>query len=257
MKYSIFKIFIYLILFASCTKRNIVYFSDLPYEEINSEIMNRTDHRIQPIDLLNISVSTLNPESNLLFNRGLLTSLGGGSSGINQASVSESYRVDNNGYINFPVLGKVEVAGLTLEEANEKLSTYLQAEAKNPIVNIRIINFRITVIGEVRNPNTFPVPTERINILEAIGLAGDLTAFGRRENVLLVRDVEGVRTTVRLDLNKKDLFSSPYYYLQQNDIIYVEPVRARAEQGSMARANISLGFSVISIVTLLLTRFVL
>jgi polysaccharide biosynthesis/export protein len=254
---SILYIGVFLVLFSSCTTRNIVYFSDLPYEEITSEIMNRTDHKIQPIDLLNITVNTLNPESNLLFNRGLLTSLGGGGSGINQASVSESYRVDNNGYINFPVLGRVHVAGLTLEQANDKLTAFLQEEAKNPIVNIRIINFRITVIGEVRNPNTFPVPTERINILEAIGLAGDLTAFGKRENVLLIRDVEGARTTVRLDLNKKDLFSSPYYYLQQNDIIYVEPVRARAEQGSMTRADLSLSFSVISILTLLVTRFIL
>lgn len=253
----IFPAFLIMFLLESCSPRNIVYFSDLPQEEISSEIINKADHKIQPIDLLSITVNTLNPESNLLFNRGLLTSLGSGSSGINQASVSESYRVDNNGYINFPVLGKVHVAGLTLEEANEKLTAFLQDEAKNPIVNIRLMNFRITVIGEVRNPNTFPVPTERINIMEAIGLAGDLTAFGKRENVLLIRDVEGVRTTVRLNLNKKDMFSSPYYYLQQNDIIYVEPVRARAEQGSMTRANISLSFSIISIITLLLTRFVI
>jgi len=247
----------YLLLITSCAPRNFVYFNNLPKEVIESEILNRTDHKIQPIDLLNISVSTLNPESNLLFNRGLLTSSGIGGSGINQASISESYRVDNNGFINFPVLGKVHVAGLTLEQANDKLSNILLEEAKNPIVNIRLMNFRITVIGEVRNPNTFPVPTERINIVEAIGLAGDLTPFGKRDNILLIRDLEGVRTTVRLDLSKTDIFLSPYYYLQQNDIIYVEPVRARAEQASLARRNIALGFSIISIVTLVLTRFIL
>lgn len=251
----IFYLFILLVIITSCSTRNLIYFSDLPEIAVSTEnIINDIEPRIQPVDLLSITVSTLNPESNLLFNSGVLSNLGSTTSG-NVSMINEGYRVDKKGDINFPILGKVELAGLTLDEATDKMTKMLQLEAKDPIVNIKLLNFRITVVGEVSNPSTFPVSTERINIIEAIGLAGDLTVFGKRENILLIREIEGVRTIVRLDLNKKSLFSSPYFYLQQNDIVYVEPVRARAEQASLTRSNLSLTFSVISIITLIVTRF--
>jgi len=145
------------------------------------------------------------------------------------------------------VLGKIPLGGLTIEEATDKITALLQSEAKNPIVNIKLLNFKITVIGEVNVPSTYPVPIERINIIQAIGMAGDLTIFGKRDNVLLIREIEGERTTARLDLTTKEIFNSPYYYLQQNDIIYVQPTKARTEQASLARSNISIALSVISI----------
>src|SRR5690606_24935301 len=148
------------------------------------------------------------------------------------------------------------LGGLTIGEATEKLTRLIEKEAKNPIVNIKIINFKITVVGEVNGPSTFSVLTENINIIEAIGLAGDLTPFGKRENILLIRVKDGKRTTARLDLNNKEIFSSPYFYLQQNDIIYVEPVRARAEQASLARSNISIALSVVSFLFLVLLQFI-
>src|SRR5690554_4868111 len=233
--YFLFVIFI----FSSCATRNLIYLSDLPEEHTNTEpVVNAIDPQIQPVDLLSITVSTLNPESNLLFNSGVISSVGSASS-ITTSMFNEGYRVDKEGEPSFPLLGKVHLAGLTIDEATVKMVQLLESEVKNPIVNIKLLNFRITVVGEVNQPSTFPVMTERINIVEAIGLAGDLTPFGRRENVLLIREIENVRTMVRLDLNKKDIFTSPYYYLQQNDIIYVEPVRARAEQASLTRSNIS------------------
>lgn len=252
-----FSFSLFIILFTSCSTRNLIFLSDLPKTPINTEIItNDIEPRIQPIDLLSITVSTLNPESNLLFNSGILANIGGTTNPSGTMSMmNEGYRVDKNGQINFPILGKVELAGLTIEEATDKMLEMLQSEAKNPIVNIKMLNFRVTVVGEVNSPSTFPVPSEKINIIEAIGLAGDLTPFGKRENVLLIREIEGERTTARLNLNNKEIFSSPYYYLQQNDIIYVEPVRARAEQASLTRSNLSLTLSVISILSIVLTRF--
>src|SRR5690554_5176321 len=245
-----------LVIFSSCATRNIIYFSDLPQDAVSTEEVNNIlDPLIQPTDYVSVRVNTLNPETNLLFNSGVIPNIGGGSGNVGSLS-NEGYRVDKDGAINFPILGKVVLGGLTIDEATEKLTRLLENEAKNPIVNIKILNFKITVLGEVGSPGTFNVSTENINIIEAIGLAGDLTPYGKRENLLLIRVKDGVRTTARLDLNKKDVFSSPYFYLQQNDLIYVEPVRARAEQASMSRSNISLAFSIISIATLLLTRFV-
>lgn len=244
-----------LLIFSSCATRNLIYFSDLPQENVVTEpVVNAIDPSIQPVDLLSITVSTLNPESNLLFNSGVISSVGSASN-INTSLINEGYRVDKEGEINFPILGKVHLAGLTLDEATLKMVQLLESEVKNPIVNIKLLNFRITVVGEVNQPSAFPVMTERINIVEAIGLAGDLTPYGRRENVLLVRESEGKRTTVRLDLNKKNIFTSPYYYLQQNDIIYVEPVSARAVQASMGRQNLTLALSIVSVLSIVAFRF--
>jgi polysaccharide biosynthesis/export protein len=131
--------------------------------------------------------------------------------------------VDKYGEINFPVLGKAALGGLTKKQATEKMTQELTRYVKHPIVNILFLNFKVTVIGEVNHPASFTVPSERINILEALGLAGDMTTFGRRENVLLLRDKNGVRSAIRLNLNDKEVLNSPYFYLQQNDILYVEP----------------------------------
>ncbi len=255
MKHNI--LLLVLILFSSCAKRNLIYFSDLPeMQEINSSIENQLDPTIQPLDILNIVVSTLNPESNLLFNSGVMTNMSVQGGQIAPTRNSEDgYRVDKNGFINFPVLGKISLGGLTIEKATDKMTELLQKEAKNPIVNIKLQNFKITLIGEVNAPSTYPVPIERINLIQAIGMAGDLTIFGRRDNVLLIREIGGERTTARLDITSKELFDSPYYYLQQNDIIYVQPTKAKTEQGSLARNNFSIALSIISILSFTFFQF--
>ena len=180
---------------------------------------------IQPDDILTISVSSLNPESNVLFNNVILPTTANSGGVIAATKVNEGYLVDKSGFINFPVIGKVMLAGLTKEQAIEKMTSEIKVHVKNPIVNVRFTNFKVTVIGEVFKPSTFTVPTEKINVLEALGLAGDMTAYAKRENVLIIREQQGVRKAARINLNDKDVLNSPYFYLQQNDIVYVEPIQ--------------------------------
>ncbi|GAA4439481.1 polysaccharide biosynthesis/export family protein [Pontibacter saemangeumensis] len=247
-----------IIIFASCSQRNLTYLSDLQEQKTNTEdITNNIEPRIQPNDLLDITVTSLSAESNILFNRGVIQTGGGTNSGL-ASTKSEGYLVDNKGYVTYPILGKIYLAGLTKEEATEKLSSVIGKYAKDPIVIIKFQNFKITVIGEVNNPSTFSVPSEKINILEALGLAGDMTPYGKRENVLIIREQEGQRITTRVNLNSKEVLSSPYFYLQQNDIIYVEPDKVKAVQVSPGRSNVqyglSIGLALVSVVTLLVTQ---
>ena len=237
------------LVFSSCAKRNLVYFSDIkPDANFSTHIPEIIEPIIRPDDLLKITVTSLSPESNLLFNAGVLNP-----TGLRiPESLNEGYLVDRDGEINFPVLGKVKLAGLTKPEAIEEMSFRLSEHVKNPIVNIRFLNFKVTVIGEVNNPSSFTVPTEKITILEALGMAGDLTPYGRRENILVIREKDGMRTATRFNLNKQDILNSPYYYLQQNDVIYVEPDDIKAVQASTNQRSLTLlGISASLIISLL------
>ena len=228
------------LLFTGCSKRNLVYFSDLPEALEKKEVIsNINEPTIQPFDNISINITTLNPETNQLFN----------------VDSGDGYRVDNTGAINFPILGRVEFKGLTIDEATEKLTKLIEKEAKNPIVNLKITNFNFTIVGEVGSPNTYNVSSGKINIIEAIGLAGDMTPYGKRENVLLIRVQDGVRTTARLNLNTSEVFSSPYFYLKQNDLIYVESDREKSEQSNLIRSNITFGMSIISFLLLVILQF--
>lgn len=210
----------------------MVYFSDIDSQSnYNVKIESSVDPEIQPDDLLKITVSSLSQESNMLFNAGILTTTG--NNAISTSPLNDGYLVDKEGEINFPVLGKIKIGGLTKDEAIEEVSFRLREYVKDPIVNIRFMNFKVTVIGEVNRPSTFTVATEKITILEALGLAGDMTAYGKRENVLVIRDKDGVRSANRLNLNDKSILNSPYYYLTQNDVVYVEPDRMKAIQANV------------------------
>ena len=224
-KYKYFCYAVLIFILSSCkSSRNLVYFSDLPTSAVSqTPIENSTEPKIQSNDLLSISLSSLNPESNILFNSGMILPSGNNNNSASLYKINEGYQVDKNGEINFPVMGKVKLADLTMEQATEKMTTQIKQYVKNPIVNIRFMNFKVTVIGEVNRPASFTIPSERINILEALGLAGDMTTYGRRENVLILREKNGVRTTARINLNNKEVLNSPFFYLQQNDIVYVEP----------------------------------
>lgn len=224
---------------SGCAKRNLIYFSDIESNsDFNVKIETSDDPKIQPDDLLKITVSSLSQESNLLFNAGILTTTGNNQ--ISTSPLNEGYLVDMNGEINFPVLGKIKIGDLTKSEAVEEMSFRLREYVKDPIVNIRFLNFKVTVIGEVNKPSTFTVPTEKITILEALGLAGDMTAYGKRENVLIIREKDNIRSATRLNLNDKNILSSPYYYLQQNDVVYVEPDAIKAVQASTNQRSLTL-----------------
>ena len=155
------------------------------------------------------------------------------------------YLVSTEESINFPVLGMVSTKGLTTLELTKYLETHLKEYLVKPIVNIRLINFKVTVMGDVKSPGAYTIPNERITIVEALGLAGDLTIQGKRNNVLLIREIDGKRTFVTIDLTNKNLFSSPYYYLAQNDVIYVEPNKAKINSSAVG-ANAGIILSSIS-----------
>lgn len=235
MRYSFGILFILLLLFASCgSKRNLSYFKDLPDSVVlQSAIPQTPETKIQGGDILRITINTLNPESNVLFNSGTLQTLDSRNNDVNTNNqlAAEGYLVDKNGFINFPVIGQVRLGGLTREGARQEMVKQLTSYVKNPIVNVRFLNFKVTVIGEVAKPSTFTIPNEKITILEALGMAGDMTPFGKRENVLLIREENGERTMVKLDIGKKDIMNSPYFYLRQNDVVYVEPTKYKDPSG--------------------------
>jgi polysaccharide biosynthesis/export protein len=248
-----------LLLLASCSRRNLSYFSDLPQQALYQErISNTIDLKIRPDDLISITVTSLNPESNALFNRGEIIPVGNASSYRNvytaPIAAKEGYLVDREGYISFPVLGRVQLAGLTKAEARTKLMNQLSEYLKEPLVNIQFLNFKVTVVGEVNNPSSFTVPTEKISVLEALGLAGDMTVHGKRENVLVIREADGIRTATRLNLNSMEVFNSPYFYLQQNDVVYVEPDNMKRMQAKTNNRAIALTSSAISLITVLIFR---
>ena len=245
--------------FTSCNRRNLAYFSDLQGQSTYTEkVSNVTEPKIKPDDLLSITVTSLNPEANLMFNRGTFPPVGTVTdfSTANRPTniQNEGYLVNREGLIEFPVIGKVKVGGLTKEEAKNNLVEQLQEYLKDPTVNIRYLNYRITVIGEVNRPSTFTIPSEKINVLEALGMAGDMTAFGKRENVLIIREEEGVRTMTRVNLNKKEFLNSPYFYLQQNDVVYVEPDKLKQINASTNARTISIITAITSLAIIIASR---
>jgi polysaccharide biosynthesis/export protein len=251
---------LFLVLFTSCNAlktRNITYFSDLPQDPIITEkIAEDRGPVIKPEDILSITISNLNIGDNMLFNSGIITEPGAvmqqggqGGSGLD----TEGYLVDDNGSIDFPVLGRIKVAGLTRQELSDKLTSDLKEYLRNPIVKVRFTNFRITVLGEVSNPSVLTVPNDKLNLIEALGLVGDLTIYGKRENVLIIREENGVRTMARLNLNNRATMESPYFNLHQNDIIYVEADKARLAGTGIIRQNWGFAVGLLSTVLFILT----
>lgn len=241
---------------ASCVEhQELVNFQDrkLPLES-PADIANLNEARIQPDDILRITVHSFNPAAAQAFN---LTVGESGQSGANQNMLMLSgYLVDSIGNINFPVIGAVKIGGMTTHEATDSLQKKLLPYISDAVVNIRYLNFRFTILGEVNIPGTYTTMNKRITILEALGMAGDLSIYANRENILLVREKDGKRELARLNLKSDDVFLSAYYYLQQNDVIYVEPIPARVAtvQDPVFR-YITLGSAGLSLITLIISIF--
>lgn len=232
-------------------------YKKVPYFQ-NVEVVNEVeqqeklyDAKIMPKDLLTIVVSCTNPELAIPFNLTVASNAGiavSTSSYVTTQPVLQPYLVDNEGNINFPVLGELKLGGLTKREAEQliidKLKPYMK---ETPIVTVRMVNYKISVIGEVTRPGTFTISNEKVNLLEALAMAGDMTVYGLRDNVKLIReDANGKQQIVTLDLNKAETILSPYYWLQQNDIVYVTPNKAKARNSDVGN-SISLWFSATSI----------
>ncbi len=231
----------------SCVStKKIVYFQD-DDGTIENKTVEAFEPKTQVGDMLKIYVSAIDTEAATPFN--LYESSGASGSKL------LTYLVDIDGNINFPVLGKLKVAGLTNKQITNNLTQLLSSYIKDPVVNVRVVNFKVTVLGEVNSPGTYTVPNERISILGAIGLAGDLSIQGKRKKVIIVREEQGKRKIITLDLSSKKLFNSPYFYLAQNDVIYVEPNKAKINSSAVGAStgiiisSISIVISLIAILT--------
>lgn len=209
--------------------------------------------KVKPDDLLGITISTLDNSTAVLTEAATRQQGTPGAAMAPQAG--SSFLVSAAGTVELPLLGTLQVSGLTTEQVKELVQAKAATYYKNPVVSIRVMNFKVTVLGEVGHPGTYFVNGEKATLLDALGLAGDLTIYGNRQNVLLLRDSEGKQKSVRFNLNDGQALSSPYLYLQQNDVVYVEPRKAKAAANNAARAQtIAIVGSVISVLIVALTR---
>lgn len=227
------------LLYACRAHKEIVYLQDVDQVKIDT-IEKPYEVTVHNDDLLAIIVNSKNEELALPFNMPLVTYQVGTKNAGQQKLVG--YLVDNDGNIDFPILGKLHVAGLTRQQVTDLIKNKLISEdlLKDPIVTVQFLNFKVSVMGEVNRPGSFEISGDRITLLEALSMAGDLSIYGNRAKVAVIREENGKRNIVYHDLRSSDLFLSPCYYLQQNDIVYVEPNKARSGQ-SRVNSNNSVG----------------
>ncbi len=235
-----------LILMSSCSSsRRITYFQDLRPGESEQALAVPLEIKIRPEDKISILVNSRDPLLTDLFNLPIvsrqigLATRSGGVSGSNQSL--SGYTVDTQGYIDFPVLGKIQVAGMKREE----LAAYLKKElisknlVKDPVVTVEFLNLCVSVLGEVNNPGRYNIDRDRMTLLDALSMAGDLTIYGKRDKVLVLRQENGVQRVYGLDLTSaKQMYSSPAFCLQQNDVVYVEPNTVKARQSTVNGNNV-------------------
>jgi polysaccharide export outer membrane protein len=220
----------------SCVNtKKVTYFNNLT-DTVVSTHADGIDPIIQKGDLLSISVSSLSPEVTNIFNAPNTPS-STGYVPANSLSQAVGYLVSQEGFIDFPMLGRLKAAGSGKEALKDTIEKELVDKKLlfDPIVTVRYLNFHVTVLGEVNRPGLVIIPNEQGTLLEAIGMAGDLTIYGKRDNVLLLRKEEGKQIVRRLDLNSKEILTSPYYYLKSNDVIYVQPDNNKVASVSQSR----------------------
>lgn len=246
MKQTLYSLVIATLMLSGCvSQKKVAYFNGIDsnsQEEINKHFQTNHEAKIVNGDMLSITVTGLDPMAVAPFNLPLVSYATPGSDQLYSAPTLQSYLVDVNGYINFPVLGQIELGGLSKSEAIKLIDEKLKPYLKNPIVTVQFMNYKITVLGEVSRPGQYVITNERVTVLDALGLAGDMTIYGVRNNLLITRENNGKLEFVRLNLNSDDVFKSPYFYLQQNDVVYVEPNRVK----SVGAQNFSLYLSSLS-----------
>lgn len=236
------------VLFTSCgSTKGATYFNNVSSKSFTTDV-EQIEPIIQKNDLLDITVTSVNAEATQLFNKqardaAQTTNNGGGTSSVT------GYLVDQDGYVNFPVLGNIMAAGRSKKELRNDITSKLVAEQLliDPIVDIRYLNYKVSILGEVKNPSVLTIPNEKISLLEALGRAGDITVYGRRDNVTLIREENGIKRIREIDLTTSEIFNSPYYYLQSNDIIYVQPTKGRIAGARQVKDWIPVILSAISL----------
>jgi len=244
---------------SSCvSNKKIAYFQDI--QAVDKAPLNGATKFIEPViqpdDIVSVNIFTLNPQSGAIINQAATTpSLGGNTNG-SLSTQSTGFLVDKNGEIELSLIGKIKIAGLTTYQAKELIRDKVSQFYKEPNVQLRFVNFKVSVLGEVNSPSAYTLPNEKVTILDALSLAGDLTIYGRRENILVVRDNDGKKEFARLNLNSSEIFNSPFYYLKQNDVVYVEPNKRKISATNSAQLQtISLITSVISVLVLTISTF--
>ncbi len=249
------KIVILVILVSLCScvsKKDITYFQNDQIEQ--SKVSNSYKTILKPDDLLLITVSAIDLEAVRHFNLPAVTfdNTTGNAVGTPR---QQSYLVDNEGFIDFPVLGRLKLGGLSRKEAINLLKNKLDPDyVKDPTINIRIANYTITVLGDVKSPGTYTIPNERITILEAIGLAGDLNITGKRNTVKVFREINGEKIQFDIDLRSNKVFTSPVYYLQQNDLVYIDQNKSSSQDAAFNRNTglfVSIGSIIVSLIAVL------
>ena len=250
---------VFLSAFSSCsTKQNIIYFKDIQNNK-SADLENSalfTEPIIQPDDNLSISIFTLNLQTGSIINQAAASPILGGNANSTISQQVTGFVVDKNGEVELALAGKIKVAGLTTYQAREVIREKVTKYYNQPNVQVRFANFKVSVLGEVNSPSTYNMPNEKVSIMDALSLAGDLTVYGRRDNVLIVRDNNGKKQYGHVDLNSSEIFSSPFFYLKQNDLVYVEPTKAKNVANNAARVQtIGIITSVLSVLILSVSVF--
>lgn len=245
---------------SSCvSSKKIAYFQDI--QAVEQAKLENAAKFVEPViqtdDILSINIFTLNPQTGVIVNQAASAPLlGGNTSTAAVSQQSTGFLVDKNGEIELSLVGKIKVAGLTTYEARELIREKVSRDYKEPNVQLRFANFKVSVLGEVTAPSTYTLPNEKVSILDALSMAGDLTIYGKRENVMIIRDNEGKKEFARLNLNSSEIFNSPFYYLKQNDVIYVEPNKRKVSASNSAQIQtIGVIASVLSVIVIAITNF--
>ena len=232
-------------LFSCASRKNIVYYQDID-KMGSAERGESYEVKIQPDDLLMIIVSADDAEAALPFNLKTYSISGNKLDVTRGQETVQQYLVDFDGNIEFPVLGKIKVGGLSRTELLSLLQSKIGSYIKNPIINLRITNFKISLQGEVNMPGTYSVASERITLIEALSMGKDLTVYGKRNNILIIRETNSKKSYNRVDITKSDFINSPFYYLAQNDVVYVEPNKTKVNSSAVG-PNTSVIISAVSI----------
>lgn len=238
-----------LILLGSCaSKKDIIYYQDIDDIQFQNVDIVKPKPKIEINDIIKVDIKTINPESTRPFEKQSMMAGGGGMGMMQGAMNLMGYIVNEYGEIEMPVVGRIQVHNLTREQAERKIKSKLSGFLKDPYVSVRILNYKFTVQGEVKQPGTFEIFDPNLTLLQALGMAGDLSIRGRRDNVLIIRTIGNERIVRRIDLTKSDWMNSPFYFVKQNDYIYVEPNNPQVKSAGFI-TNVGTLISALSFIT--------